>query len=1329
MPPRRLPVALPPVAPPRSARRLLLAALLVSLVAVGYHVAPTSRAPDRPSGPPRAALAAGFGELPLYFVTNAGQADPWAAYYVHGASTSVLFGPGGLSFRLWRGPEGEANACPGQHGRGLCLDAWKSGPPPDPLAPLATGERAGDPKRGTIDAVGLTFVGGRAGARPEAEAQTPARFSYFHGRPEDWHTGLATYGRLVYREVWPGIDVVFEGSVQRLKHTFVVQPGADPAAIRLAWQGARGLRVDAGGALVIDIPGGRLTDEAPVAFQIVDGRKVAVEAAYALDAGGVGRTAGASADTGVSDDAGAAGASGDPDGDPGLDGPQPSRSYGFTLGAYDRAQPLYLDPAVLVWAGFIGAAGFDRGLGIALGPQGHVFVTGQSGPDAYVTRLSADGRTLDWNGFVGGSGNDAAFDIDVDGQGAAYITGPTSSLDNAGNGSFPLGGGPDLTFNGGFVDGFVAKVAPEGNRLLYSGYLGGSGTDFGEGIVVDEQGYVYLSGLAESTEATFPVTVGPDLTQNGQWDAYVLKLKPMPDAQDVQDNYAWAGFVGGAGMDVTVTDQWLSAGHIGIDRDHNVYLSGQTTSTEATFPDGDGFGDLPGPDQTFNGGGWDAYVVKIRADGTGLAYAGYIGGNARDDGKGMAVDASGAAYLTGDTASTEATFPVKVGPDLTSNGHNDVFVAKVRPDGSGLEFCGYVGGDDDEQGQGVDLGPDGALYVTGRTEPSDPPHTFPLVVGPDLTHNGPFDLSEDADEGDAFVGRLAARIDDPDPLKNWDFMGLVGGDQADGAFWLDIDDAGNAYIVGDTRSGADTFPDGDGFGGVGGWNHDDHGAGDAFVARIDWSPPPAPKPHIHMPWAGRDARLDEGPPPVVVTLTAVPTPRPTATARPTEPPTPTRAPTKEITPPAGEEVVFFDDFSDPHSGWQESEDPDALVRYIDEQLELASESPLRFVHVPAPGVTMKDGAVEVTARLLQDNDAFYGLMFGPTQGPFLFLAQSNGNVVLAQAFGTTFRRLAGPQISPHIRTGTVANRFRIERDGPRVAIFANGQLLATVNDPALAEPGPVRPMIGTNNDAPAAARFDDFLVTRWAPGRPTPTDVPVLTPTPSPTPPPGGRVVFEDDFANPSSGWAVSESADVRRRYVDGEYEITMLSAERFAASGAPRVACANCTVEVTARFAGDALGIAGLMVGENGQQAIVMFEITSDGRYGVARFDGTNFTTLRALTSSTAIKTGSGETNRLRADRQDGQLTLSANGQRLATLDVAGLRDAGIGGMVAISGTELDLVTRFDDFVMREGGSLVLRGAPAASWNQWLGWPGRRATLLDRYRPPQNASGGQPKE
>jgi hypothetical protein len=243
--------------------------------------------------------------------------------------------------------------------------------------------------------------------------------------------------------------------------------------------------------------------------------------------------------------------------------------------------------------------------------------------------------------------------IAVDSAGNAYVTGWTESAEA----TFPEKVGPDLTYNSG-RDAFVAEVNAAGTDLVYAGYIGGDKLEEGHGIAVDSARNAYVTGVTASTQATFPEKVGPDLTHNGGTDAFVAKVNAAGAG------FVYAGYIGGSSTDL---------GHgIAVDSARNAYVTGETSSTQASFPD------KGGPDTTHNGNA-DAFVAKVNAAGKALIYAGYIGGTPSEFGRGIAVDSAGNAYVTGETSSTQATFPEKVGPDLTHNGNTDAFVAKVSP--------------------------------------------------------------------------------------------------------------------------------------------------------------------------------------------------------------------------------------------------------------------------------------------------------------------------------------------------------------------------------------------------------------------------------------------------------------------------------------------------------------------------------------------------------------------------------------------------------------------------------------------------------------------------
>ena len=262
----------------------------------------------------------------------------------------------------------------------------------------------------------------------------------------------------------------------------------------------------------------------------------------------------------------------------------------------------------------------------------------------------------------------------------------------------------------------MPAASSEQVTLVYSGFLGGSYSDYGDGIAVDRAGNAYVTGMTGSSD--FPAVVGPDLSHNGYTDAFVAKVNAAGTG------LAYAGFLGG----------WYYDGGDGIavDGAGNAYVTGGT-----------GYSDFPavvGPDLSHNGGG-DAFVAKVNAAGTGLVYAGFLGGSDHDYGFGIALDGAGNAHVTGETVSSD--FPAVVGPDLSYNGgFYDAFVAKVNAAGTGLVYAGFLGGSDHDYGKGIAVDGAGNAYVTGTTGSRN----FPAVVGPDLSFNR---------GGDAFVVKLA----------------------------------------------------------------------------------------------------------------------------------------------------------------------------------------------------------------------------------------------------------------------------------------------------------------------------------------------------------------------------------------------------------------------------------------------------------------------------------------------------------------------------------------------------------------------------------------------
>jgi hypothetical protein len=694
-----------------------------------------------------------FGQMLMYFIANKGQMDERVAYYVKGKDKSLYFTSEGMTIAL--------------SGRGReKADASIA------LAPDSKdGERekieAGSDSRWIVK---IDFVGASQNVRPFGMEKTRAVISYFKGKPDEWKAGLPTFLKIVYKDLWPGIDLSYSGTVDKLKYEFIVHPGADPSRIRLTYRGASEVWVNGEGELEVETPLGGIKDGRPEAYQELDGNHGEVGIGYELD----------EQEEGVF-------------------------SYGFRIREYDRSRLLIIDPAVLIYCGYIGGSASDGVHGIAMDADGNSLVTGYSesteatfpekvGPDlthnggtydAFVAKVNASGTGLVYCGYIGGSDQDYGRGIAVDSCGNAYVTGITYSTEA----TFPATGGPDLTYNGG-EDAFVAKVNASGTGLSYCGYIGGSSNDSGLGIAVDFYHNAYVTGYTESTEAIFPVTMGPDLTYNGNGDAYVAKVNASGTG------LVYCGYIGGNSSDY--------GNGIAMDLLGNAYVTGYTRSTEATFPV------IVGPDLTQNGWDWpDAFVAKVSASGTVLSYCGFIGGSETDIGYGIAVDKYGNAYVAGHTESMGATFPEKVGPDLTYNGGRDAFVAKVNASGTGLDYCGYIGGNRDDVGLGITVDLYGNAYVIGYTYSTAA--TFPEKVGPDLTYNG---------GEDAFAAKVNASG------TGLAYCGYIGGSSNDVGYGIAVDLYGSAYVAGYTESTGATFPE------RVGPDLTHNGGGDAFVAKI-----------------------------------------------------------------------------------------------------------------------------------------------------------------------------------------------------------------------------------------------------------------------------------------------------------------------------------------------------------------------------------------------------------------------------------------------------------------------------------------------------------------
>jgi len=349
----------------------------------------------------------------------------------------------------------------------------------------------------------------------------------------------------------------------------------------------------------------------------------------------------------------------------------------------------------------------DLALGLAVDSRGAVYLAGSTrtrqfplknavqsklagGYDGFVLKLAPSGKSLVYSTYLGGAQDDYCTDIAVDAAGAAYVGGWTES-DN-----FPVKKGFQAA-SGGMSDAFVAKIAPEGKSLVYSTYLGSKKDDRCLGLAVDASGSAVAAGWTNSHG--FPIKKSLQPFGGGDSDAFVAKL--APDGKSL----VFSSFLGGAHED--------KAAAVTLDRLGSVYVTG---TTRGGFPIKNGF-------QPQKSNNTDGFLSKLAADGKSLIYSTYLGGGGDEIVRDIAVDASGAAYVAGETDGFG--FPTKDALSTFLKGASDGFLTAFGPGGKGLLASTYLGGFKEDGCWGVAVSGGGGVYLTGRTNSLDFPVKSP----------------------------------------------------------------------------------------------------------------------------------------------------------------------------------------------------------------------------------------------------------------------------------------------------------------------------------------------------------------------------------------------------------------------------------------------------------------------------------------------------------------------------------------------------------------------------------------------------------------------------
>ncbi|HEX7316605.1 MAG TPA: SBBP repeat-containing protein [Pyrinomonadaceae bacterium] len=742
---------------------LLSLTLLLGMMPTASRAVGTSRptSESKNTRAPKQAIEKSLTQLPSVFEESAGQAGGRVKFISRGARHTLALGVEGVTLALLKGG--------GKEGSGSASNGRAPGE-------NASSRRAPEP---SYQLVNMRFVGANPRAEVLGEGALAGRVNYFVGRDTSkWRSNLRTFKGVRYRELYPGVDLVFHGGSDgtQLEYDFVLAPGADPRNVRLRFEGADRIGLGKDGELLLHTKEGTITQSAPVVYQQINGERRAVEGGYVLSGRReIGFRVGAydpthalvidpvlvystyflNANSMAVDDAGAVYVVGSassfyPD-------------YPITPGAYQQTRRGRNDAFVakldasgsgFSYVTYLGGNGSpqsgieEEGKSIAIDAAGNAYVVGRtSSPDfpvvnafqtsyagiadSFITKLNATGSALVYSSYLGGKFEDMSGNVALDAAGAAYMVGITNSTD------FPVKNALQPQRNGFTYDFYVTKVAPDGRSLEYSTYLGGTGFELGSlaDIAVDATGAAYVGGATDSGD--YPVTPGAfqETAKTDEFgirhvEAVVTKIAPGGAA------IVYSTYIGGSLTDYTFG--------IALDALGQAHLVGYTNSID--FPTRNAL--APTARDPYTNG----YIVKLNAAGTALVYSTYLSGTPKrlcgsadvisfnscsgEFASAVVTDAAGNAYVTGNTISGD--FPPTAGalqPNL--KGYSDAYVLKLSPTGQAL-WGTYLGGNSFDTGSDIKLGPGGLIYVLGNAPSDDFPTINPLHEGHVMDYTQPF---------------------------------------------------------------------------------------------------------------------------------------------------------------------------------------------------------------------------------------------------------------------------------------------------------------------------------------------------------------------------------------------------------------------------------------------------------------------------------------------------------------------------------------------------------------------------------------------------------------
>ena len=702
-----------------------------------------------------------FGNLPLTFEPNQGQADAQVKYMTHWHGYNLFLTSKEAVFTMPIGPQNSA-----------LLDLLRQKQNGPSAMTRSGSDLAASPNAESV--IRMTMPGANPQPVITSEDQQPGVKNYFIGNdPKNWHTDIPAFARVRYRDVYPGVDVIYHGTHQ-LEFDVVVNPGANPDNIELSFEGAQRISTDDSGNLILTSEAGELRLQHPVSYQEKNGTRVAVDSHFVV---------------------------------------KNDHQVVFALGSYDRSRQLVIDPSITFATYFGGGgangSGEETGLGIAVDGSGNAYVVGTTNSstalpgspitippagqyDCYLVEFNASGVIV-FTTIFGGSQNDLPQAVAVDSTGI-YVVGLTQSTDFPGvtaTSAQPAFGGAGTNGNG---DAFVAKLASTGSSITWATYLGGKDFDEAFAVAVDSSQNVFVVGETFSlTTVTPPFPIVNPLpqgsTNNGLADGFVTEVKSDGTA------FLMSSYIGGVNLDFATGVAW----NLGTS---NVYVSGGTQSPNLPFTAGAfqqqcGTGALKNCNETANGQFLDdGFVAAFNPTATpplAYTYLTYLGGGDVDDALAITTDSTGDAYVTGKTASGGfAHFPVLNAYQGTLNGVQNAFVTQLNPTGTALVYSTYLGGEGLDRGLGIALDSFNDVYVTGRTTSTKFPVANPTQAAFGGGTSGQFD-------SDAFLSELNY-TGTTLTLPFSTYIGGSGDEDIQGGF-VALDSTGNdIYVVGDTNS-------------------------------------------------------------------------------------------------------------------------------------------------------------------------------------------------------------------------------------------------------------------------------------------------------------------------------------------------------------------------------------------------------------------------------------------------------------------------------------------------------------------------------------------------